>query len=586
MINHHTLPLQEIAHLAAGGGSPEGVAALRRGQLSRNIMLILTVTENAASACKEAYDLLAAAQTADPEAASRVLGHPQTGVRLGALIEDLKHGVDVLSAPLTEIAVAVAIRAGHRFEAKLTVTAGKVMLPTLGLADFGATTDDGIALVRHEDVTTIEHGGTVVTVPADPGQDAPGWYGLRRLRVPTPDGEAEVDLDDVDPYRDRYGLGVGPRLSEAEAARWHRLLGESVELLSRHDPERAAALPGYLVQLVPVPAGANGAGVSNTLQDAYGAVASSPPADAAALAETVIHETQHSKLFALMDLFQLLEDDGAGLHYSPWRDDPRPLTGLLHGAYSFVGVTGFWNWHRTLVDQGEARFAHFQFARHLRQTGYAAGILLASGRLTPYGEAFTKSMDLQLDQWRDAPVPDDVAAWAELTTTDHWLCWRMRNLSFEEVGALASAWTAGHPRPAGPQPQALFTAAEPSALAGRGRMLLLAALLHRPERFDEPDLLLADTQALLVGGHVGEADLALVSGEHSRALAGYLAGIAGSPRDIEQWAGWTLARRSLTDDDVNRVLHDRPELVYRLHLHILEVTGTAPDPESLAVWLA
>jgi hypothetical protein len=32
--------------------------------------------------------------------------------------------------------------------------------------------------------------------------------------------------------------------------------------------------------------------------------------------------------------------------YAPWRSGPRPLNGLLQGAYAFLGVSGFWRQQR------------------------------------------------------------------------------------------------------------------------------------------------------------------------------------------------------------------------------------------------
>jgi HEXXH motif-containing protein len=65
------------------------------------------------------------------------------------------------------------------------------------------------------------------------------------------------------------------------------------------------------------------------------------------LAENFIHEFYHTRLFVLEDeapLFQTV-DSNAGVDfgfYSPWREDPRPLKGLLHAMYVFVAVGRFW----------------------------------------------------------------------------------------------------------------------------------------------------------------------------------------------------------------------------------------------------
>lgn len=59
------------------------------------------------------------------------------------------------------------------------------------------------------------------------------------------------------------------------------------------------------------------------------------------LADSIIHEYRHQKLYLLDRLVPLVEDDAARVK-SPWRDDPRPPSGLLHACFVFVELTAFW----------------------------------------------------------------------------------------------------------------------------------------------------------------------------------------------------------------------------------------------------
>ena len=49
------------------------------------------------------------------------------------------------------------------------------------------------------------------------------------------------------------------------------------------------------------------------------------PADGETLALLLIHEFQHVKLGAVLDLLDLCDPADRRLFYAPWRDDPRPL---------------------------------------------------------------------------------------------------------------------------------------------------------------------------------------------------------------------------------------------------------------------
>ena len=63
------------------------------------------------------------------------------------------------------------------------------------------------------------------------------------------------------------------------------------------------------------------------------------------MAETLIHEFQHNKLCGLMDMLPLIEPSGER-GYAPWREDPRPMAGLLQGVYAFAGIVHFWDVQR------------------------------------------------------------------------------------------------------------------------------------------------------------------------------------------------------------------------------------------------
>jgi len=52
---------------------------------------------------------------------------------------------------------------------------------------------------------------------------------------------------------------------------------------------------------------------------------------------TVAHESQHLKFAALLDGVDLTMPGDGQRCYAPWREDPRPVVGLLQSAYAFLG---------------------------------------------------------------------------------------------------------------------------------------------------------------------------------------------------------------------------------------------------------
>jgi len=63
------------------------------------------------------------------------------------------------------------------------------------------------------------------------------------------------------------------------------------------------------------------------------------------LAETLVHESDHQRFYLASRLSPVWTSDagiGASIYRSPWRDDPRPLDGILRGACAFDSVSSFW----------------------------------------------------------------------------------------------------------------------------------------------------------------------------------------------------------------------------------------------------
>jgi hypothetical protein len=73
------------------------------------------------------------------------------------------------------------------------------------------------------------------------------------------------------------------------------------------------------------------------------------------MAEMIIHELSHQRVFRLQDKDPLIDPEvhGSGWDiceiYSPWRDDPRPVNGVFHGFVVFTEAAKFW---MSLINQG------------------------------------------------------------------------------------------------------------------------------------------------------------------------------------------------------------------------------------------
>lgn len=59
------------------------------------------------------------------------------------------------------------------------------------------------------------------------------------------------------------------------------------------------------------------------------------------VAESILHEAMHLKLTLIENLVPLIVPNAKGLYFSPWRDEPRPARGVLHGLYVFKSLLDF-----------------------------------------------------------------------------------------------------------------------------------------------------------------------------------------------------------------------------------------------------
>jgi HEXXH motif-containing protein len=559
MTGMHVVSGADFAALAAGRGDAGVVDRLRAGQYSRNLLLLRELLDRApesATALRDGYSLLVRVHEKSPDAVSTALTRPHVSAWLAQTVRNHQAG-DTEFGHLAGVAAAAALAAAMDFEIGAPVRAGEIVLPGAGRARVAG--DGGIATVRGS--------GGVLTIDGEAPQ---GWRPVHRLTGAVSPPSLVLDLDDVDWYRDCHGMGATDRLDAGQVAGWQKSLEESWAILARDHREYAEAIAAGLTTLVPLRTDLTNRGVTATSVDAFGAMALSAPADAMALAVGLVHEFQHAKLGALMDLVTLHESDDRR-YYAPWRDDPRPLGGLLHGAYAFLGVTDFWRVRRRHDDEHRG-YAEFEFARWRERVSRVIEVLAGSGRLTDDGMAFLAGMRTTVDGWWDEAVSTEAAGLARQAADDHRLSWRVRNLRCDPapVRALADAWLAGAAAaPAVTVP--VHTHASPQVFRRPARLHLIAMRVTGSD---------AEAHAGAVPEASG-ADLAYAAGDLAEAATRYRELIAAEPEHAEHWAGLAL---SLHDDPgpAAEALRAAPEVVAAVY----GAAGDRPDPVALTAWLA
>ncbi|WP_203869941.1 HEXXH motif domain-containing protein [Plantactinospora endophytica] len=591
----HRLSERHLDALCTGGGGPDLVRQLWHTQRSRRLLLLHAVIEAASADARllgplppadTARDVLVRAEESAPAEFTDLLLHPQIGNWAAYTLRRHRGGADA-QAPiwadfgaLHAVALVAAARAGLRWRTRLPARSGRVMLPSLGMAVLPAPgrwcaveaeCADGRVRIGDPDQG--------VTVRLDSTEDdVPGWWGLRRLSAGTGPG-LRVLLDDVDPYRELADPVEPDRLDDAAVARWSELLAGAWRLLHEQQPDTAESIAAGVVSLVPLPTSDDLETRSASTGEAFGSVMVSTPPDEATLAVSLVHEFQHIKLGGLMHLVPLTTGRDEQTRYAPWRDDPRPLGGLLQGIYAFVGIAAFLRDYRLTCTGAQRRDADLEYAYARAQVREALRGLRRPAGLTDWGERLLGRLAERVEPWLAEPLPVESTRAAELIALGHRSGWRIRHLRppAEDVRRLTLAWVGGRGVQVDPYRPAVV--AHPQQRWSQGLLLLVRRYVAGYPLQLGPRLRALD---------VSEADIALVRGDADAARAGYLARLAADADDLNAWVGLGLTTLGPTSDSAlphrDSVLLHRPELVRAVYARAAE-RGYRPDALRLTAWL-
>lgn len=124
-----------------------------------------------------------------------------------------------------------------------------------------------------------------------------------------------------------------------------------------------------------------------TVDSCRGAVFVTPEESLIDTIDHLVHESAHNKLHTIEDLNRLLQPMGAQRFASPWRTDPRPMSGLVHGAYVFTLVGFALAQIANHLEQAAAAIRH-RVAIYHGQVAQALDTIEGHAKLTPAGAEF------------------------------------------------------------------------------------------------------------------------------------------------------------------------------------------------------
>jgi hypothetical protein len=262
--------------------------------------------------------------------------------------------------------------------------------------------------------------------------------------------------------------------------------------------------------------------------------------------------------------------------YAPWRDDPRPLAGILQGVYAFTGIVRFWDAQRQLETEPDLILrANVLYERWRLTIGFVTDDLLESGSLTPRGTDFVTILRKHGQRAETRPVPAEAIEIAREVALDNWLTWQLTHVAFDAaaVAQLAATYQRGEPLARQALPEARLQD-DIRKVDSIPRSRLLNMRFQEPRRFQQASV--TDLAGL------GEADAFLVCGDAAAAVAAYRAELANDP-DPAAWIGLALAVQRLPMPASRPVLAAHLPLLFELHA-CLASRGIHADPLALAAW--
>jgi HEXXH motif-containing protein len=427
---YHRLGSADFSALASGLGGAAAVRELGASQLSRHLLLLKFVSEQWPADRREldaAVSTLAQAQQRNAEVFTELLGDPLVGAWLARTARRLRHpeqGAFPLRADLLHLgglAASAAIQLG--LDCQLTGYArhGLLTIPGLGEAVLPGGTDGPLSISVANGRGTLRGSFGEMTVPTT----GHSWRELRTLTARLGHLGCRVAVQDGNPYRDGYHAPPTGRLTAEEVGRWQEHFTGAWDLICRCLPQRASELAVGLRAVVPLMDDGAGGARSGTVRDSVGALGLTRPRSAHDFAITIVHEFQHSKLSALLDLLPMYVAGGTERHFAPWRVDARPIAGLIQGVYAFLGVADAWHGLRAVAELEETATGQLAMVREQVRVGLDA--LEASAELTADGRQLAAGMRVALERLLAEPLPAAVVDQAQASLRTRRSAWLLRH---------------------------------------------------------------------------------------------------------------------------------------------------------------
>lgn len=213
-----------------------------------------------------------------------------------------------------------------------------------------------------------------------------------------PHGFNLLGLDFVEPV-----LKVGHAYQREHA----HVVAQALSLLDRYLPDTYAQFRSVMRYIALKPL-LTGGYTNSSHSDLPGAFVCGIVHEPYELADGIIHEFYHNRLFFIEEIAPFFSDSADALenrsYYSPWRSDLRPLHGILHALYVYLPVCRFWLQVSLGGEVAGMRlsYVHDQLVRIPLQLQIAVHQLSRHARFTDFGRAVFEQLKKDVADLQDA----------------------------------------------------------------------------------------------------------------------------------------------------------------------------------------
>ncbi len=218
---------------------------------------------------------------------------------------------------------------------------------------------------------------------------------------------------------------------DSELLGWPDRLERALGLLRECCPAVESEFGMMMRTAVPVHGHVPEHGISCSNRDFWGAMQCSDH-PGIAMAEVLAHEYRHNLLNALLEADTILTaKPGEALCYSPWRPDPRPPLGVLHGIFAFTEVAAFNLAYIYCFGNKAAEYdaAEYRALYHAKRLEVALVELHAATQFTSFGEELMNGLTNRIDRIVSDAAALNPGLWesAGAENARHYFDWQQRN---------------------------------------------------------------------------------------------------------------------------------------------------------------